>query len=225
MVPIEQIICVWLVKLRERPTVENTFETNSVYWAPRVNCPTVRLNQYLQVKCSFSLTSIFKLSVHLYHYIQISCLCDSAWSCHRTFTTSWHTTLTSVPELGATVCCSPLHMVHNIHTATLGVMTVDCWWVFIKHRGLQYCQNYLPSDKHLTGLLRGLNGYFTQNMEILPILVSTQAVRFGFLCWGFKRFVSRFLQPLIQQRWWEFSLLCSQHRNQILQLYKHANML
>lgn len=144
MVPIEQIICVWLMKLWERPTVENTFKTNSVYWALRVNCPPVRLNQYLQVKCSFSLICIFKQSVHLYHYIQISCLCDSAWSCHHTFTTSWHTTFTpSVPELGATERCSPLHVVRNNHTATLGVMTVNCWWVFIKHRGLQYCQNYL----------------------------------------------------------------------------------
>lgn len=42
-------------------------------------------NQYLQVICSFNLTCTLQQSMQRHHYIQTSCLCDSAWSCHHMY--------------------------------------------------------------------------------------------------------------------------------------------
>lgn len=88
-VPIEQIICARLVMLWQRPTVEKS--TKQIQFcvlkkmSHRSGSPSVCLDQYLQVKCSFY-PCILKQSMHLHHYIQTSwCLCDSAWSCHHTY--------------------------------------------------------------------------------------------------------------------------------------------
>jgi len=134
-VPIEQIICAWLVMLWQRPTVEKS--TKQIKFcvvkkmSHRSGLPAVCLNQYLQVKCSFYPTCIEWIYIITYKPHDV-CVTVHGVAIIRTFTTSLHTPFTSVPELGA--ISQPLHVVQNNHTATLGVTTVTCGWVFRKHR-------------------------------------------------------------------------------------------
>lgn len=78
------IIHTWLVMLRQRPTVENTTKQTE-FCVLNMSLNLFSFNQYLQVICSFNLTCTLQQSMQRHHYIQTSCLCDSAWSCHHMY--------------------------------------------------------------------------------------------------------------------------------------------
>lgn len=125
------IIHTWLVMLRQRPTVENTTKQTE-FCVLNMSLNLFAFSQYLQVICSFNLTCTLQQSMQRHHYIQTSCLCDSAWSCHHMYSYNMLTyTIYISPWTKSCVTAHSPHMVQNHHSATLGVMS-DL--VFIKQR-------------------------------------------------------------------------------------------
>lgn len=137
--------------LRQRPTVENTTKQTEFCVLNMMSLNLFAFNQYLQVICSFNLTCTLQQSMQRHHYIQTSCLCNSAWICHHMYSYNM-LTYTIYISPWTKRCVSPLHMVQNHHRATLGVMS-DL--VFIKQRHYS-TENNLPSDdKSFQWFLKG----------------------------------------------------------------------